>query len=166
MGSRHILGDKTPDLVLSGVNRGRNVAEDVVYSGTIAGALEGTILGIPSFALSQEFSIETRHAPLWETALKFGPGGTYDPARPGPFRDNARIKRQIERYSPEFIEILAEVAQYLHDTFGKFPATLPSILVRMYAQAQHIDLDFYDRFYGPESYLETHREHMARWHAP
>ena len=73
MGARHILGEKMPDLVLSGVNRGRNVAEDVVYSGTIAGALEGTILGIPSFALSQEFSIEARHAPLWETALKFGP---------------------------------------------------------------------------------------------
>jgi 5'-nucleotidase len=62
-----------PDLVLSGVNKGRNVAEDVVYSGTIAGALEGTILGIPSFALSQEFSMETRNAPLWGTALKFGP---------------------------------------------------------------------------------------------
>jgi 5'-nucleotidase len=73
MGARHILGEKTPDLVLSGVNRGRNVAEDVVYSGTIAGALEGTILGIPSFALSQEFSVATRNAPLWETALKFGP---------------------------------------------------------------------------------------------
>src|SRR4029450_3971040 len=73
MGSRHILGEKMPDLVLSGVNRGRNVAEDVVYSGTIAGALEGTILGLPSFALSQEFSIETRHAPLWDTALKFAP---------------------------------------------------------------------------------------------
>ncbi|MBN9006447.1 MAG: 5'/3'-nucleotidase SurE [Rhizobiales bacterium] len=73
MGAHHILGDKGPDLVLSGVNRGRNVAEDVVYSGTIAGALEGTILGLPSFALSQEFSMETRNKPLWETALKFGP---------------------------------------------------------------------------------------------
>jgi 5'-nucleotidase len=73
MGARHILGEKKPDLVLSGVNKGRNVAEDVVYSGTIAGALEGTILGLPSFALSQEFSMETRNAPLWETALKFGP---------------------------------------------------------------------------------------------
>ena len=60
MGARHILGEKLPDLVLSGVNKGRNVAEDVVYSGTIAGALEGTILGLPSFALSQEFSMETR----------------------------------------------------------------------------------------------------------
>jgi 5'-nucleotidase len=73
MGARHILGAKLPDLVLSGVNKGRNVAEDVVYSGTIAGAMEGTILGLPSFALSQEFSMETRGKPLWETAVKFGP---------------------------------------------------------------------------------------------
>jgi 5'-nucleotidase len=73
MGARHILGEKLPDLVLSGVNKGRNVAEDVVYSGTIAGALEGTILGLPSFALSQEFSMETRNKPLWDTALQFGP---------------------------------------------------------------------------------------------
>jgi len=73
MGARHILGEKLPELVLSGVNKGRNVAEDVVYSGTIAGALEGTILGLPSFALSLEFSFETRSNPNWETALQFGP---------------------------------------------------------------------------------------------
>ena len=73
MGARHILGSKLPDVVLSGVNKGRNVAEDVVYSGTIAGALEGAILGLPAFALSQEFSVETREKPLWDTALKFGP---------------------------------------------------------------------------------------------
>jgi 5'-nucleotidase len=73
MGARHILGETMPDIVLSGVNKGRNVAEDVVYSGTIAGALEGTILGLPSFALSQEFSMATREAPLWDTARKFGP---------------------------------------------------------------------------------------------
>lgn len=73
MGSRHILADKAPDIVLSGVNKGRNVAEDVVYSGTIAGALEGTILGIPSFALSQEFGIDSRNAPYWDTAKAFGP---------------------------------------------------------------------------------------------
>jgi 5'-nucleotidase len=73
MGSRHVLGDTKPGLVLSGVNKGRNVAEDVVYSGTIAGALEGTILGLPSFALSQEFTLETRQKPLWDTALAFGP---------------------------------------------------------------------------------------------
>src|ERR1700749_2238362 len=73
MGSRHILGDTMPDLVLSGVNKGRNVAEDVVYSGTIAGALEGTLLGFPSFAFSPGVLVATRQKPLWETALQFGP---------------------------------------------------------------------------------------------
>src|SRR5690349_12424267 len=44
----HLLKDHPPDLVLSGVNRGFNVADDVTYSGTVAGAMEGTALGIPS----------------------------------------------------------------------------------------------------------------------
>jgi 5'-nucleotidase len=42
-----------PDLILSGVNRGQNIADDVTYSGTIAAAMEGTLLGIKSIALSQ-----------------------------------------------------------------------------------------------------------------
>jgi 5'-nucleotidase len=56
MGVRHVLKDHRPDLILSGVNRGQNVAEDVTYSGTIAGAIEGTLLGIPSIALSQNLN--------------------------------------------------------------------------------------------------------------
>ncbi|HSI40074.1 MAG TPA: 5'/3'-nucleotidase SurE [Xanthobacteraceae bacterium] len=70
---RHILPDWKPDLVLSGVNRGQNVAEDVGYSGTVAGAMEGTILGIPSIALSQAFGPATRHAPDFGTAEHFAP---------------------------------------------------------------------------------------------
>jgi 5'-nucleotidase len=73
MGVRHILHGNPPDLVLSGVNRGRNVAEDVSYSGTIAGAIEGTILGFPSFALSLSFSAATRQQPHWDTCVHFGP---------------------------------------------------------------------------------------------
>jgi 5'-nucleotidase len=73
MAARHIIPDGKPDLILSGVNRGRNAAEDVTYSGTVAGAIEGTVLGIPSFALSQSFTYESRHHPHWATALKFGP---------------------------------------------------------------------------------------------
>jgi 5'/3'-nucleotidase len=73
MGVRHIMKDNPPDLVLSGVNRGQNVAEDVTYSGTIAGAMEGTTLGVPSFALSQGYGLETRANPYWDTALRHGP---------------------------------------------------------------------------------------------
>jgi 5'-nucleotidase len=53
MGVIHVLKDHRPDLILSGVNRGSNMADDVTYSGTIAAAMEGTALGIPSIALSQ-----------------------------------------------------------------------------------------------------------------
>jgi len=72
MGVRHIMKEK-PDLVLSGVNRGRNCAEDVTYSGTVAGAMEGAVLGIPSFALSQAYSFSTRRMPPWETAIRHAP---------------------------------------------------------------------------------------------
>ncbi|MFT4098069.1 MAG: 5'/3'-nucleotidase SurE [Rhodoblastus sp.] len=74
MGVRNILKDKRPDIVLSGVNRGQNVAEDVTYSGTVAGAIEGTILGIPSFALSQAYGPAVgRFNPVWETAQTHAP---------------------------------------------------------------------------------------------
>ena len=72
MGVRHIMPEK-PDLILSGVNRGRNAAEDVTYSGTIAGAMEGTVLGIPSFALSQAYSFSTKRLPPWECAITHAP---------------------------------------------------------------------------------------------
>ena len=74
MGARHVLKDKAPDLVLSGVNRGANVAEDVTYSGTIAGAFEGTQLGIRSLALSMAYGYERRETPRWETAIAYAPG--------------------------------------------------------------------------------------------
>ena len=73
MGARHVLKDKAPDLVLSGVNRGRNAGEDVIYSGTIAGAMEGAVLGIPSLALSQSYKSRNGRPPYWETSLSFAP---------------------------------------------------------------------------------------------
>ena len=72
MGARHVMPE-LPQLVLSGVNRGRNAAEDVLYSGTVAGAKEATLLGIPSFALSQAFTSSSKHAPHWKTATQHGP---------------------------------------------------------------------------------------------
>jgi 5'-nucleotidase len=62
-----------PDLVLSGVNRGRNAAEDVTYSGTVAGAMEGALLGIPSIALSQSYKSRSEQPPFWETGVHFAP---------------------------------------------------------------------------------------------
>ncbi|HTO39879.1 MAG TPA: 5'/3'-nucleotidase SurE [Rhizomicrobium sp.] len=72
MAVAQLMGDGKPDLVLSGVNRGANLAEDVTYSGTIAGAMEGTALGIPSIALSQAYGFEEGHAVRWQCAQAHG----------------------------------------------------------------------------------------------
>lgn len=52
---RQLLRKKRPTLVLSGCNLGCNIASDITYSGTVAAAMEGTLLGVPSIALSQYY---------------------------------------------------------------------------------------------------------------
>lgn len=66
-----LLKDKAPDLILSGVNNGQNIAEDVTMSGTIAVAFQGMTLGIPSIAMSQ--TRMDRHEVPWETSVAHGP---------------------------------------------------------------------------------------------
>lgn len=53
-----LMKDTPPDLILSGVNRGANLGEDVTYSGTVSAAMEGALAGIPSIALSQVYAKE------------------------------------------------------------------------------------------------------------
>ncbi|WP_315760899.1 5'/3'-nucleotidase SurE [Sphingomonas sp. Y38-1Y] len=51
-----LMADSPPDLILSGVNRGANLAEDVTYSGTVSAAMEGALAGVRSIALSQVYA--------------------------------------------------------------------------------------------------------------
>jgi hypothetical protein len=51
-----------------------------------------------------------------------------------------------------------------YDTFGKFPGTVPTMYLITELQAHHIDLDFYDEFYLPGAYLDTHKNHITNWH--
>ena len=64
-----------PDLVLSGVNRGQNIAEDVSLSGTVAGAIQGMSLGIRAIAFSQAMMVyRDDHRAPFEIAREHGPG--------------------------------------------------------------------------------------------
>jgi 5'-nucleotidase len=94
MGVAEILKDRKPDLVLSGVNRGSNIADDVTYSGTIAGAMEGTSLGIRSIALSQAYGFEEGYKIRWHCAETHGP---------------AVIRKLVEIGWPEPQEVLMNV---------------------------------------------------------
>ena len=73
MGVRELM-DAPPDLILSGVNSGQNIADDVTYSGTVAGAMEGTLLGIRSIALSQGYDWNEGHRHIrWQTCETLAP---------------------------------------------------------------------------------------------
>ena len=72
LGVHELVSGKRPDLVLSGVNRGSNLAEDVTMSGTVAGAIEAMAMGVPGIALSQMGFYEP--GSTFEPAEAFGPG--------------------------------------------------------------------------------------------
>ncbi len=73
MGVNMVMKENPPDLLLSGVNRGANLAEDVTYSGTVSAAMEGALAGIPSIALSQAYPREAMGDSLpFATAIEWG----------------------------------------------------------------------------------------------
>ncbi len=68
-----VMKDIPPDLVLSGVNRGNNSAENAVYSGTVGAAMEAALQGVPAIALSQYYGPANRDLPdQWEAARVHG----------------------------------------------------------------------------------------------
>jgi hypothetical protein len=115
-------------------------------------------------ALCPPFQPDMRSAVETFVARRFGPGGAYDTGTPGPWQDSAAVKGSVTPYSDEFVDCMSTVAQYVHDTYGRFPPTLPTIALTGYVQAQHIDTEFYDEYYQHGSYLQTHAQHMERWH--
>jgi 5'-nucleotidase len=71
MAVRHLMGDVTPALVLSGINRGANLGVETMFSGTVGAAMTGLLLGLPSIALSQTF--RDRDRVRWDTARALAP---------------------------------------------------------------------------------------------
>jgi 5'-nucleotidase len=72
LGIAQIMKATKPDLLLSGINRGQNLAEDTSVSGTVAAAIQGMQMGVPSIALSQSMNLRTGEPIPWETAAAHG----------------------------------------------------------------------------------------------
>ena len=109
MGVYKVLDGKRPDLVLSGINIGHNLAEDVIYSGTVAGAMEGAVLGIPSIALSQGYPAGDRE------------GIDFAPAQ----RHGARIIRQIlELGMPADVLVNVNFPSFMAEPEGQVAVTV------------------------------------------
>ncbi|NLL15203.1 MAG: hypothetical protein GX267_17530 [Fibrobacter sp.] len=96
---------------------------------------------------------------------KFGPGGPFHEQTPGPWKDSAKVRSSAQIHDEQFRQCVALQAQYILDTFGKFPGTTPSIFCFIYLQAHHLDLDFYDSYYKNGAYLQSHADHISKWHS-
>lgn len=95
---------------------------------------------------------------------KFGKNGPFHSETPGPWKHSAEVRAAAQVHDKQFRQCVALQAQYVFDTFGKFPGTVPSIFTIMYLQAHHLDTEFYDTFYEKGAYLKTHAEHLKKWH--
>ena len=96
-----------------------------------------------------------RTTPTWRrrwtrfAERKFGPGGPSTDDTPGAWTDSPGVPGQRPGSRTSSRPASPLQAQYILDTFGKFPGTVPTLFILNYVQAHHLDLDFYDRFFKP-----------------
>ncbi|MEW9854224.1 5'/3'-nucleotidase SurE [Novosphingobium sp. M1R2S20] len=114
MGLRKVLPGP-PDLILSGVNRGANLGDDVTYSGTVSAALEGALAGIRSIALSQVYTREGMgNAVSFAAAEEWGPK-VIAPLLEAPFASRTLVNINFPAVSAEEVQGIRVVRQGFHD---------------------------------------------------
>lgn len=110
---RTILEDKKPDLILSGVNRGANLGDDITYSGTVSAAMEGALAGIRSIALSQVLDRGSDHA-AFDAAEQWGEK-VLRPLLGTPFPNRTLVNVNFPPLAADRINGIRIVRQGFHD---------------------------------------------------
>ncbi len=81
------------------------------------------------------------------------------------FQNAEDVMRARPAPTDETVEIVKAFCTYVHETYGRFPALIDPMFVRLVFQAHHLDVNFYDQFYRGTPLTDRHREHLARWHS-
>jgi 5'-nucleotidase len=115
MGLAHIMKEAKPDLILSGVNRGANLGEDVTYSGTVSAAMEGALAGIPSIALSQSYSREGMGDTVPFAAAEAWAERVLRPLIAAPFAPRTLVNVNFPALPPDEVKGIRIVRQGLRD---------------------------------------------------
>ncbi len=116
MALREVL-DTPPDLILSGVNRGANLGDDITYSGTVSAAIEGALAGIRSIALSQVYGPGNNgggDAELFDAAAKWG-AKAIGPLLDAPFAARTLVNVNFPPRPARDVEGIRVVRQGFHD---------------------------------------------------
>ncbi len=115
MAIAHVMKDHRPDLILSGVNRGGNLGEDVTYSGTVSAAMEGALAGIPSIALSQVYSREGMGDTVPFAAAEAWAEQVLAPLLSTPMEPRTLVNVNFPALPPERVQGIRVVRQGLRD---------------------------------------------------
>jgi 5'-nucleotidase len=115
MGLAHIMKDHRPDLILSGVNRGANLGEDVTYSGTVSAAMEGALAGIPSIALSQSYAREGMGDTVPFAAAQAWAERVLEPLLATPMEPRTLVNINFPALAPDAVKGIRVARQGLRD---------------------------------------------------
>lgn len=114
MALRKVMPGK-PDLILSGVNRGANLGDDVTYSGTVSAAVEGALAGIRSIALSQVYEKEGMGDAVPFAAAEAWGARAIAPLLDAPFADRTLVNINFPPIAAEAVQGIRVVRQGFHD---------------------------------------------------
>jgi 5'-nucleotidase len=115
MALAHIMKDGPPDLILSGINRGANLAEDVTYSGTVSAAMEGALAGIRSVALSQVYAREGLGDTVPFAAAEAWAERVLKPLMDAPFTPGTLVNVNFPAVAPEAVKGIRICRQGIRD---------------------------------------------------
>ncbi len=110
-----VMGTSKPDLILSGVNRGANLGEDVTYSGTVSAAMEGTLAGYRSIALSQVYAREGMGDTVPFAAAQAWGKRVLEPLIVAEMPERTLINVNFPAMAPEAVRGVKVVEQGFHD---------------------------------------------------
>lgn len=113
LGLQTALADHRPDLILSGVNRGANLGDDITYSGTVSAAMEGALAGIRSIALSQVLDRGSDHD-MFDAARQWG-AKTLRPLLDMPFTERTLMNINFPPRAAAHVKGIRAVRQGFHD---------------------------------------------------
>lgn len=114
MALREVMPAK-PDVILSGVNRGANLGDDVTYSGTVSAAIEGALAGIPSIALSQVYEKEGMGDAVPFAAAEAWGAKVIAPLLDAPFAERTLVNVNFPAIAAEAVKGIRVVRQGFHD---------------------------------------------------
>jgi 5'-nucleotidase len=115
MALAHVMVEHKPDLILSGINRGANLGEDVTYSGTVSAAMEGALAGIPSIALSQSYAKEGMGDTVPFAAAEAWAERVLAPLLAAPFAPKTLVNVNFPALPPEEVKGVRVVRQGIRD---------------------------------------------------